>query len=132
MMSHVTLSTTTCLKCHFRQFWHTEETNCRKFVEEVIHCHVEMFPNGCLGENTNFRKCFLFQLIYLTACKMSTRRQPWYECTGNLLKVTWPTETTFPQDVQKVPDVLGSTISKLLDVKPPYSPMMVILTHYPP
>ena len=63
---------------------------------------------------------------------MSTRRQPWYECTGNLLKVTWPTETVFPQDVQKVPDVFGSTISKLLNVKPPYSPIMVILTHKPP
>ena len=63
---------------------------------------------------------------------MSTRRQPWYECTGNLLKVTWPTETTFPQDVQKVPDAFGSTISKLLNVKPPYSPIMVILTHKPP
>ena len=63
---------------------------------------------------------------------MSTRLKPWYECTGNLLKVTWPTETTFPQDVQKVPDVFGSTIAKLLNVKPPYCPMMVILTHYPP
>ena len=63
---------------------------------------------------------------------MSTRRQPWYECTGNLLKVTWPTETVFPSDVQKVPDVFGSAIVKRLNTKPLYSPNMVILTHKPP
>ena len=63
---------------------------------------------------------------------MSRRLQPWYECTGNLLKVTWPTKTIFPLDVWKIPEEFGSTIAKLLNVKPPYSPNMVILTHKPP
>ena len=63
---------------------------------------------------------------------MSTRLQPWYECTGNLLKVTWPTETVFPLDVKEVPETFNSPVHKLLHAKPAYSPEMVILTHSPP
>ena len=63
---------------------------------------------------------------------MSTRRKPWYECTGDLLKVTWPTNTLFPQDVKKVPQDFGSSIVKRLNMKPQYSPLMVILTNNPP
>ena len=75
---------------------------------------------------------WILVLNYLTECKMSTRRQPWYECTGNLLKVTWPTETVFLLDVVNVPDAFRSTIAKRLNAKPAYSFMMVILTHKPP
>ena len=74
----------------------------------------------------------MFLLYFFAECRMSARLQPWYECTGNLLKVTWPTETVFLQNVTTVPDFFRSAISKRLKAKPPCSLMMVILTHKPP
>ena len=63
---------------------------------------------------------------------MSTTLQPWYECTDDMLKVIWPTETVYSPDVKEVPDVFASPITKLLNAKPVYIPEMVILTHRPP